>query len=109
MRRGERRFAVVVGVVATLAVLVPGVRTLVDGEPWHARSSLPLRPAPGASWTGRGTDRIYTVCTPADSTHVASHNLAEGDHEVSMRASLPGTSLDLVSDVVPASLRCVLP
>lgn len=31
MRRGERWFAVLVGVAATVAVLVPGVRMLVEG------------------------------------------------------------------------------
>ena len=31
MRRGERWFAVLVGVAATVAVLVPGVRMLIEG------------------------------------------------------------------------------
>lgn len=84
--------------------------TLVDGRPWNARSNILQSIAPGASWAGRGVDRLYTVCRIEDPFGQSEvFELAEGAHAVQMRATLPGTNLSLATDTPTVSLACPPP
>ena len=78
--------------------------TWVDGERWFASASLPYGPELGASWVGRGTDRLYALCASDDPS--VSPGLAEGVHTVEMRATLPGTEVALASTALMLELRC---
>src|SRR5262249_21203052 len=42
--------------------------TLVDGKTWHYQTSSVVLTAPGASATGRGRDRVFSICSSSDST-----------------------------------------
>jgi hypothetical protein len=77
--------------------------TLVDGQPWSYQTSLNVRVAPGASPTGRGRDRVFSVCASDDKSLVG---LAPGAHTVAMRATLPGTKNMLTSSTLDVTLRC---
>ncbi len=84
------------------------LETLVDARAWRPRSSIVSVLAPGASWLGRGVDRVYTVCaSPAfgDPSYPALH---PGSHQVMMRASLPSTALSLTTEPATFTLRCEL-
>jgi len=77
--------------------------TLVDGQPWSYQTSLNVLVAPGASPTGRGRDRVFSVCASDDKSLVG---LAPGAHTVAMRATLPGTKNMLTSSTLDVTLRC---
>jgi hypothetical protein len=79
--------------------------TLVDGNPWTYRSGLTLNPPPGESPLGRGRDRVFSVCATTDPT---VSGLAEGKHVVTMRATLPGSTLVVMSEPLEVTLRCVM-
>jgi MYXO-CTERM domain-containing protein len=78
--------------------------TLVDGKPWTPRASAPETLPPGESWRGRGRDLIFTTCASEDDS--AASGLAEGEYEVVLRATLPGTDLVLETDPVLIWLDC---
>jgi MYXO-CTERM domain-containing protein len=82
--------------------------TRVDGNPWYGRSSILQVVPPGASWVGRGFDRIYTGCSDAVDEALA-FDLSEGPHRVEMRATLPGTTLALATDTRNVTLTCPPP
>ena len=76
--------------------------TLVDGQRWSPSSSLRSDMVPGASWVGRGKDKIYVVCEDdAD-----ERGTTEGTHVVTMEARLPGTSQVWTSSPVTIELAC---
>lgn len=62
------------------------IETLVDGQPWESRTL------------------VYRVCHSDDPG--AATGLAAGSHEVSMRATLPGTDIVLATAAVTFSLDC---
>jgi uncharacterized protein (TIGR03382 family) len=74
--------------------------TLVDGGRWRPQPSINSSIPAGTSWRGRGVDRVYTMCgnDPFGGT-------TEGLHEVTMRASLPGSTA-VMSSSVPIELLC---
>lgn len=78
--------------------------TLVDGQPWRPQTSLNHRSAPGASWRGRGVDLVYELCRSDD--QAVNTGLAPGMHEVSMRATLPGSSIVMETPAVAVELAC---
>jgi hypothetical protein len=79
--------------------------TIVDGMLWQPRHSLVQQIPPGASWEGRRMDRLYTLC--GENEFAAFEDaLAEGDHTVLFRASLPGSNVVLESEVATVSLHC---
>lgn len=78
--------------------------TFVDGRPWSPQSSLNGLVAPGTSWRGRGTDRIYRVCSTDDDT--LGEGLAEGTHVIAMHAKLPGTTSTMTATEVTVELSC---
>lgn len=79
-------------------------QTFVDGRPWSPQSNLNSLVAPGTSWRGRGTDRIYTICSTDDGT--LGEGLGEGTHVIAMHAKLPGTTSTLTATEVTVELSC---
>jgi hypothetical protein len=77
--------------------------TLVDGNPWHYRAGLTLEPPPGESPIGRGRDRVFQVCSRTDPT---VDGLPAGKHMVAMRATLPGSTLVVMSEAIEVTLEC---
>ncbi len=78
--------------------------TLVDGEVWRPSSSIVAVVPPGASWRGRGADRVYQVCETDDED--ISEGLAPGLHEVVLRATLPGSGAVAGSSSLTVELDC---
>ena len=75
--------------------------TEVDGRRWHPSDSLPDAVPPGLSWTGRGQDRVYTICgTDAES------GLKPGRLVVVKSARGAGTSVVLASKALAIDLTC---
>lgn len=73
--------------------------TVVDGTVWRSQASVDVSP-----WTGIGVDRIYHVCATSDPG--ASLGLDAGSHDVTLRASLPGSTTVVTSTVAAAVLQC---
>jgi hypothetical protein len=82
-------------------------RTVVDGQPWRPNDSLPRVVPTGASWMGRGVDRLYAACGPTQLGSGVNGGLSEGPHSVVMQATLPGTNLLLETPPVQVTLTCV--
>lgn len=86
--------------------------TYVDGAAWRPAASAGAAPPPGASWLGRGRDRLFTRCGAPDGGVLdpgAFAGLAEGDHTVEFRATLPGVRGVLVSSPLRIRLTCTDP
>jgi hypothetical protein len=75
--------------------------TEVDGRVWHPSDSLPDAVPPGLSWTGRGQDRVYTVCDED-----AESGVKPGRHVVVMSARVAGTNVVLASKALAIDLVC---
>lgn len=79
-------------------------RTLVDGAPWSASPSLVVELPVGASWQGRGRDRLYAACDSPPPG--ARAGLPEGRHTVVMQAQLPGSEQVWATDPIVVDLDC---
>jgi hypothetical protein len=77
--------------------------TFIDGEAWHYSDSLAKSPGLG----GALVDIIYTTCKADDGG--ADKGVTEGMHKVTMRATLPGTTLMLETPIAYTSLQCPSP
>jgi uncharacterized protein (TIGR03382 family) len=71
-------------------------QTFVDGTQWSAQSSINGNTAPGSSWAGRGVDKIYDVCMSPDAS-VLGTGLQPGIHDVKLTATVPGSTVALVT------------
>lgn len=91
--------------VAAPWMAVLELETRIDGATWRPSSAINTTIPIGASWVGRGVDRIYLPCTSDDST-VLDVGIEAGRHVVEMRARLPGTRVPLVTAAVEISLSC---
>lgn len=85
--------------------------TYVDGSSWSpSRSLANTNPRPGRSWIGRGEDLVYTVCESQLERDVGEDTyydpLAEGTHQVEIRASIPGVDRTWTAGPVEIELRC---
>lgn len=78
--------------------------TYVDDQVWASSGNILASTDPGASWIGRGADRLYSVCSSEDTG--IGDGLSEGSHVVRIEATLPGTSVALVSSTVTVELDC---
>ena len=78
--------------------------TLVDGQPWVNQSTANARPSPGASWRGRGEDLLFRICEP--NPDALYQGLAAGGHQVAFRATLPGSSVSLVTPEQALEVMC---
>jgi uncharacterized protein (TIGR03382 family) len=85
------------------------VRTFVDGAVYAPRASILSDVPPGESWEGRAVDLVVTVCSSADPTVPPSPNLGVGQHEVEMRATLPGSTVAITSEPTTVMLDCAGP
>ena len=77
--------------------------TLVDGKPYIKTESIGERAPFGASWVGRGKERVYVDC---DSDRGAFQGIAPGPHTVVIQARIPGVEGVLSSDPLTVDLRC---
>jgi len=78
--------------------------TVVDGKVWEPQTDLCTPVAPGASWVGRGHDRLVAVC---DKTFIEEkYRLLPGPHTVSMEAKLPGTDIVFTTETITVDLTC---
>ena len=80
-------------------------RTLVDGEPYRPSPSIGESPPFGATWAGRGRDRLYLDC---NETGVGFPGVTEGAHTVVFEARIPGTDTVLTSEPLDVTLRCTV-
>jgi hypothetical protein len=78
-------------------------QTLVNGEVWYRFADETDTYAPGASWVGRGEDRLYRLCQ--DEAFVRE-GVGEDRVEVMMRATLPGTDAILETAPITIELDC---
>jgi len=82
--------------------------TVLDGKhDWQPRASLCGNYPPGSSWRGYGTDMIFAECASAASNEVAGTK--EGEHEVYMTISVPGTQLVAMTKKHSFRLTCTSP
>jgi MYXO-CTERM domain-containing protein len=79
--------------------------TLVDGKPYRAANDAGQLIPLGASWIGRGSDRILTRCDSAAPDGTFS-GVEPGTHEIAMRATLPGTQVMLTSPSIVVDIQC---
>jgi uncharacterized protein (TIGR03382 family) len=79
-------------------------QTLVDGEVWGAWDNLNSSYAPGSSWAGLAVDRVYHVCSTDDDS--IGRGIATGTHQVSMTATLPGSTVAIDAPAVPVDFEC---
>ncbi len=78
--------------------------TLVDGKPWHARSTAGMQVHPAGGWKGVGRDVIYATCAPEKEVFAG---VSLGRHEVVIRALLPGApEVALESSPITIGLAC---
>lgn len=76
--------------------------TLVDGQEWHHALTYDA-----ASHWGTAKDFLFTTCAADDGG--ADEGLPEGQHTVTMRASLPGASVTLETAPITVTLSCPPP
>lgn len=87
-------------------------QTYVDGAVWQPTASILSSPPPGASWEGRGFDRVFSVCRLEGAfPQQPSYDLPQGEHQVQLRASLPGAEVAIQTSTRAVTLMCppVLP
>ena len=71
-------------------------QTFVDDTLWQGQASINGTTAPGSSWAGRGVDKIYDVCMSPDASVLGS-GLQPGIHDVKLTATVPGSTVALVT------------
>lgn len=78
--------------------------TIIDGsESWYYTDSYCSLKEPGASWRGKGVDEIVFFCDKKDR---GRYSLKPGKHTVQMRASLPGTDIQVNTEPKWIELKC---
>ena len=79
--------------------------TVLDGSrDWQPRDHLCGNYPPGSSWRGYGTDEIFAECTSAVSDEIAGTK--QGEHDVYMTVSVPGTKLIATTKRYSFRLSC---
>lgn len=78
--------------------------TIVDGQAWQIQPSIGARPAPGASWKGKGKDLLFRTCV--DNPDASFTGMSEGGHQVAFRATLPNGASALVTPAQAVELMC---
>ena len=82
--------------------------TVLDGKrDWRPQRHVCESYPPGSSWQGNGSDMIFAECTGAGSNEVAGTR--EGEHDVYMTVSVPGTTLDATTKKHSFALTCTTP
>lgn len=80
--------------------------TLVDGEPFTTWRHLALPDELGGQYDGRDAGAVYVLVENAPDNVRTLSEIAAGEHQLSMRARLPGSDLVLTTPEVTASLDC---
>jgi hypothetical protein len=78
--------------------------TLVDDRVWNGNPTGNYV-APGTSGHGRGVDMVFRVCESHD-PGVGIPGVGPGPHTVAMRARLPGTTMEWMTEPVSIQLEC---
>jgi hypothetical protein len=79
--------------------------TVLDGRrDWQPRESWCGNYPRGSSWRGYGTDEIFAECTSAASDEIAGTK--QGEHDVYMTVSVPGTKLIATTKRYSFQLSC---
>jgi hypothetical protein len=79
--------------------------TVLDGRrDWQPRASWCENYPPGSSWRGYGTDMIFAECAGAASDEIAGTK--QGEHDVYMTISVPGTKLVAITEKQSFRLSC---
>ena len=79
--------------------------TVLDGKrEWRPKAHVCGDPPPGSSWRGHGRDLIFAECAKATSKEIAG--TTEGEHDVYMTISVPGTNLVASTKKQPLKLMC---
>lgn len=79
--------------------------TVLDGSrDWQPRASWCGNYPPGSSWRGHGTDEIFAECDSAASEEIAGTK--QGEHDVYMTVSVPGTKLVATTKKQSFRLSC---
>jgi len=82
--------------------------TFLNGKPdWRPRHSVCRSYPPGSSWQGQGSDMVFAECARAASGEVAGTR--EGEHDVYMTVSVPGTQLVTMTKKHLFRLTCTSP
>ena len=82
--------------------------TVLDGKrDWRPRRSVCGNYPPGSSWRGYGIDIIFAECVSAAPDEVAGTR--EGEHDVYMTISVPGTRLVATTKKYSFRLTCTSP
>ena len=79
----------------------------VDGARYAAQADIRYGPEPGASWVGRGRDRIYALCE--DAPGGGFPGVKPGPHSVELRARVAGSSDAVVAGPLAVDIDCTLP
>ncbi len=80
--------------------------TLVDGQRWSPAPAINVSMPVGASWRGRGRDELYRVC---EDNQGEGRGLAEGTHQATFRASIPGSATTFAASEVSVEIACDTP
>ena len=79
--------------------------TVLDGKrEWKPQAHLCGDPPPGSSWQGHGRDMIFAECAKATSKEIAG--TTEGEHDMYMTISVPGTKLVASTKKQSLKLMC---
>jgi hypothetical protein len=79
--------------------------TVLDGtRDWQPRETWCGNYPPGSSWRGHGTDEIFAECASAASEEIAGTK--QGEHDVYMTVSVPGTKLVATTKKQSFRLSC---
>jgi hypothetical protein len=79
--------------------------TVLNGKrDWQPRAHLCGNYPPGSSWRGYGTDIIFAECASAAAKEIAGTR--EGEHEVYMTVTVPGTQLVAITKKHSFRLTC---
>lgn len=76
--------------------------TFVDGKSWIPGHSAAEFEPPGESWEGRGVDLITSTCDD----DWDSQGLDPGTYTVEMKATIPGTNVELSTDPIDVTIDC---
>ncbi len=78
--------------------------TLVDGARWRAKNDACQDVPPGATWVGRMQDLVYAACP-----HGEQRGLEDGEHEITVKLSLPGSDWGVTTEPGALAIACPEP
>lgn len=79
--------------------------TLVDGETWKEPRPMCSNRL-GASWKGRGMDRVFASCGTPEENKLVRSGVAQGEHTLQFRARLAGSTQVFLSSELRVKFDC---